>query len=96
MVYNNIARKWGIKEGSRKENTAHCQKGEKQMELIKGIIAIIYLLASWWAFHVLFEGTTLFGSLQDICVFKWVMPIFFGFILIPIAIIKSIISAIID
>ncbi|MGM9566568.1 MAG: hypothetical protein ACI3W6_00065 [Clostridia bacterium] len=66
------------------------------MEVLKFILCIIYFLASWWAFHVLFEGTTLFGSLQEICVFKWVMPIIFGCILIPIAIIKSIISAIID
>ncbi|MGN0962484.1 MAG: hypothetical protein ACI4PP_02805 [Clostridia bacterium] len=66
------------------------------MEVLKGILCIIYCLAAWWAFHVLFEGTTLFGSLQEICVFKWFMPIIFGVILIPIAIIKSIICAIID
>lgn len=58
------------------------------------ILFIVYALASWWAFGVLFEGTTLFGTMQSVFTMKWLMPVVFGWILIPIAIIKRIFQAI--
>lgn len=58
------------------------------------ILLIVYAIASWWAFGVLFEGTTLFGTMRSVFVTKWLVPLFFGFILIPIAIIKRILQSI--
>lgn len=58
------------------------------------VLAVVYALASWWAFGVLFEGSTLFGTMQGLFFIKWLMPLAFGFILIPIAIIKRILQSV--
>lgn len=64
------------------------------MQIIKSILMVIYWLASVWAFHYLFEGWTLFGSIDRIFVIKWLFPLIIGPIIIPIAILKCILSSI--
>lgn len=58
------------------------------MEIISVVLVIVYVVASWWAFRVLFEGSVMFGTIDNIIFMKWFVPLVFGVFLIPAALIK--------
>ena len=59
------------------------------MDTVQIILSVVYALASWWAFGYLFQGSVLFGSWDRIFIIKWLIPLAFGFLLIPAAVIKA-------
>ena len=57
--------------------------------MFTGIILFAYLYAGYWAVNkVLFANRVLFGPLKDIFYTKLFLALVFGWILIPIALIK--------
>ncbi|MEF9983452.1 MAG: cystinosin-like protein [Oscillospiraceae bacterium] len=59
---------------------------------MREIIAIIYLIAAWWSISVLSENFVFFTTLEDYFFKKLIYGMLFGFITIPIAIIKRLIQ----
>ena len=61
------------------------------MENIKAVLFIVYIVAGWWAANrTVFANHAMFGSWSVIL--KLLVAIFFGWILIPVAIIKGLLS----
>lgn len=57
-----------------------------------GILLIIYVVASWWAYGVVFENYIRIGTFSNLFLTKLIVSCLTGLILIPIAIIKKLIK----
>ncbi len=60
------------------------------MEVLATIIFIIYIAAGWWAANrTIYANRVIFGQYLNILVQKFFVVFLFGWLLIPIALIKT-------
>ncbi len=57
-----------------------------------GILIIVYIIAAWWAYGVVFENYIRVGTFSNLFLSKLIVSALAGIILIPIAIIKRMIK----
>lgn len=58
---------------------------------LDGILIIVYIIAAWWAYGVVFENYIRVGTFSNLFLSKLIVSALAGIILIPIAIIKKMI-----
>lgn len=60
------------------------------MEILGSILLIIYIAAGWWAANrTVYANRVVFGQYTTILMQKFMVALLFGWLLIPVALIKT-------